>query len=1318
MTASGGCTPPNIVANPPSGSTFPVGTTTVTATASDTCGNSQMCSFTVTVYPPLSIACPSNIVAAASGPSGATVFFNVNASGGCSPPPFVTANPPSGSTFPVGTTTVFATASDTCGDSTNCSFTVTVNPASIMLTCSSNITVTAMACSNSAVVFFSSSASGGCSGSPTVMCTPPSGSSFPVGTNTVTCSAGDACGSTNCSFTIAVLPYECPPLVVNCSSNLTVTASSCSNNSAVVFFTSSASGGCGTPNLVCNPPSGSTFPVGTTTVTCSASDSCGNTTTCSFTVTVQPYVCPALSLHCSSNLTVTASSCTASGATVFFTSSASGGCGTPNLVCNPASGSTFPVGTTTVTCTASDSCGNSTNCSFIITVQPYVCSALVLHCSSNLTVTASGCTASGATVFFSSSATGGCAPVNVSCNPPSGSTFPIGTTTVTCTASDSCGNSTNCSFTITVQPYVCPAIALTCSSNISVVANTSGGAVVFFNSSATGGCAPVSVSCFPPSGSLFPVGLTTVTCTATDACGDSTNCSFQIKVAPEYFTITNVLPATNTVYISPALWHTLYNNGIVIRDIRHRYFTQGVLPPPLGTAQTHSFGSEIDCELSFDNGATFQPVTASANVTVQVSHNQDAGSASAYDTEMLQLDATFPGGPAGSVMLRESPTLQSTGQTTVRPVAGGYMVSSFFDIFTEISLDNGNTWTPAQDAAHVEVRNDPRTVPPVTEPTSLLPTPTDAYVSPAQWHALYAQGIVIKDVRHKLFTQGLQPPPAGGTNLESFGSILDLQVSTDGGNTFQAVRVQAPVQVAVSSIGSGNSGMFDAQMSSLSATVPAGSMNLMLRASQTEPSRGGTQMDAQPDGTFRISSFFDIFTEVSLDGGKTWSPPTNGPVRMQLTSEAPEVPNGSPNLPLQNSSYVSPAQWHAAYANGIYISNVTHRAFTQNYPPPPAGATNNETFNSMVDLQVSMDGGKTFTSASVPMSCAVQVISRPNLSSGAAQVYDTEMLSLNLSGGTLPGGIMVRESPSKASLGRTSIRPDPSGGYHVSSFFDIFTEVSVDGGNTWLPSTTPPALMTPRLPAPKRFFKNPNLPPTNSQYISPKQWHALYANGVVISNVTHKRFLANFAPPAPWSTNIHNFGSTVTCLLSMGPGQPFMPVTANADCQVSVGSSGFQSSEQVFQTEMLSLNLSGGSLPPGVMVRESPTRHSTGEARFTSTPGGYRISSFFDIFTEVSLDNGNTWTAADSPGYMELHIDPSVPPTTLMSPTIQGGKLSVSLKSQSGLQYLLQYKNNLTDPTWTTLSITPGNGQSLTLTDSTATGQSHRFYRVEVQESP
>ena len=53
-----------------------------------------------------------------------------------------------------------------------------------------------------------------------------------------------------------------------------------------VTFTVSATDNCGVTNLVSSRPSGSTFPVGMTTVTNTATDASGNTSSCTFTVTV------------------------------------------------------------------------------------------------------------------------------------------------------------------------------------------------------------------------------------------------------------------------------------------------------------------------------------------------------------------------------------------------------------------------------------------------------------------------------------------------------------------------------------------------------------------------------------------------------------------------------------------------------------------------------------------------------------------------------------------------------------------------------------------------------------------------------------------------------------------------------------------------------------------------------------------------------------------------------------------------------------------------------------------------------------------------
>jgi len=56
------------------------------------------------------------------------------------------------------------------------------------------------------------------------------------------------------------------------------------------------------------------------------------------------------------------------------------------------------------------------------------------------------------------------------------------------------------------------------------------------------------------------------------------------------------------------------------------------------------------------------------------------------------------------VMIRESPTLASLGANTTTDIGGGlFRVDSFFDIFTELSLDGGSTWTPSQSSTRFDL---------------------------------------------------------------------------------------------------------------------------------------------------------------------------------------------------------------------------------------------------------------------------------------------------------------------------------------------------------------------------------------------------------------------------------------------------------------------------------------------------------------------------------------------------------------------------------------------------------------------------------------
>lgn len=80
------------------------------------------------------------------------------------------------------------------------------------------------------------------------------------------------------------------------------------------------------------------------------------------------------------------------------------------------------------------------------------------------------------------------------------------------------------------------------------------------------------------------------------------------------------------------------------------------------------------------------------------------GGGQTFETEMLALELVR------GLMIRESPTLRSRGQYTVQPLpGGGYEVDSFFDIFTELSLDGGQTWTPADSALHIQLVPEPST---------------------------------------------------------------------------------------------------------------------------------------------------------------------------------------------------------------------------------------------------------------------------------------------------------------------------------------------------------------------------------------------------------------------------------------------------------------------------------------------------------------------------------------------------------------------------------------------------------------------------------
>lgn len=190
-------------------------------------------------------------------------------------------------------------------------------------------------------------------------------------------------------------------------------------------------------------------------------------------------------------------------------------------------------------------------------------------------------------------------------------------------------------------------------------------------------------------------------------------------------------------------------------------------------------------------------------------------------------------------------------------------------------------------------------------------------------------------------------------------------------------------------------------------------------------------------------------------------------VGLSIGSAALAHPGGlntpSPDIPpvIVPGVYLSPNNVHALYSAGalqIVLSMAEHQPFAalppryENCQPGSLVCDEHHGFNSTLDAMVSIGNGPPQPIMMNGQVATVAYLKGPLDTTGS---FDTEMLSMNLVGTVMGNPVLIRESPTKASTGKTSITdlsgPGPPGPYHIDSFFDVFTELSLDGGQTWIP---------------------------------------------------------------------------------------------------------------------------------------------------------------------------------------------------------------------------------------------------------------------------
>lgn len=124
-------------------------------------------------------------------------------------------------------------------------------------------------------------------------------------------------------------------------------------------------------------------------------------------------------------------------------------------------------------------------------------------------------------------------------------------------------------------------------------------------------------------------------------------------------------------------------------------------PPPLGGSSVSPFTDTGSLSIGITGLPPSAPQSIVHSMTVLQAHSplSQIGHL-VLDTEILQMDYAFTHPILGPLMFRESPTLMSLGQATVTDLGGGqFRISSFFEVFLELSIDGGQSWVPSTTGA-------------------------------------------------------------------------------------------------------------------------------------------------------------------------------------------------------------------------------------------------------------------------------------------------------------------------------------------------------------------------------------------------------------------------------------------------------------------------------------------------------------------------------------------------------------------------------------------------------------------------------------------
>ncbi|HIG06364.1 MAG TPA: HYR domain-containing protein [Planctomycetes bacterium] len=518
-----------------SGDRFNVGTSTVDYTATDANGNISIHSFQVIVTDeelPVITGTPLEIsVETDPGVCGAVVTWAAPlASDNCGVNSFENTHDP-GDLFPVGETLVSYTVQDVNANQVTESFTLTVldteSPQISGLPQSIQVSTDTGNCT-AVVNWIEPTVTDNCTVI-SVLSSHSSGDVFPIGDTLVTYGVMDSAGIViHQPFLITVTDDELP-LISNVPADMVVSVDAGVCGASVSWASPMATDNCGVADLASDHENGALYPVGTTLVTYNSTDVHGNVGTNSFSITVEDLELPTLTgLPLLIELDAELDLCGAMGS--WTAPVLNDNCEVAEITQTHMSGDFFPVGSTTVLYTVTDSAGNMITHAMSIVVTD-VQAPTITQVPSDMVLDTTPGDCGRVAAWAQPLISDACGAFTTTSTHSTGDFFNPGITQVVYTAIDQAGNVATATFSVLVTDNELPVIVLIPEDQVvSAPVGSCSATANWITPTASDNCGVAQIDLSISSGSEFSVGTTSVLITATDTGGNQATAAFQITV--------------------------------------------------------------------------------------------------------------------------------------------------------------------------------------------------------------------------------------------------------------------------------------------------------------------------------------------------------------------------------------------------------------------------------------------------------------------------------------------------------------------------------------------------------------------------------------------------------------------------------------------------------------------------------------------------------------------------------------------------------------------------------------------------------------------